>query len=112
MKVDTKRVGRTLVVRCAGELDLAAAPEFRRVVDAELAEWEGLKQVVLNLGQVTFVDSSGLGAILGRYKRIQQRQGGMVLVEVPPALRRLLEFSGIFRILPTRATEDEALRQA
>lgn len=112
MKVETKRVGRALVVRCSGELDLASAPEFRRAVDAELSEWEGLRQVILNLGQVTFVDSSGLGAILGRYKRAQQRQGSMVLVDVPPALRRLLEFSGIFRLLPTRATEDEALRLA
>lgn len=112
MRVETKRVGRALVVRCAGELDLAAAPEFRKVVDEKLSEWEGVRDLVLNLGQVSFVDSSGLGAILGRYKRVQQRQGLMVLVEVPPALRKLLEFSGIFKLLPTRASEDEALKLA
>ncbi len=112
MRIETKRLGKTLVVRCSGELDLAAAADFRRMVDAELAEWESLRDIVLNLGQVTFVDSSGLGAILGRYKRIQQRGGRMVLVEVPSVLRKLLEFSGIFKLLPTRASEDEALRLA
>jgi stage II sporulation protein AA (anti-sigma F factor antagonist) len=110
MTVETKRVGRTLVVRCAGELDLASAPEFRRVIDEQLSEWEGLRELVLNLAQVSFVDSSGLGAILGRYKRIQQRQGRMVLVEVPPSLRKLLEFSGIFKLLPSRETEADALK--
>ncbi|MDI6871608.1 MAG: anti-sigma F factor antagonist [Bacillota bacterium] len=112
MRIETKRLGRALVVRCFGELDLASAAEFRQVVDAKLAEWEGVRQIVLNLGQVTFVDSSGLGAILGRYKRIQQREGRMVLVEVPPNLRRLLEFSGIFKLIPTRASEEEALKLA
>jgi stage II sporulation protein AA (anti-sigma F factor antagonist) len=112
VRVVTKRLGKTLVVRCSGELDLAAAADFRRAVDTELTEWEGLRDIVLNLGEVTFVDSSGLGAILGRYKRIQQRGGRMVLVEVPPALRQLLEFSGIFKLLLTRASEEEALRLA
>lgn len=112
MKVETKRVGRALVVRCAGELDLASAPEFRRVIDEQLSEWEGLREIILNLGLVTFVDSSGLGAILGRYKRIQQRQGRMVLVEVPEPLRKLLEFSGIFKLLPNRETEADALNLA
>lgn len=112
MKIETRRLGRVLVVRCAGELDLASAPEFRRIVDGQLEEWEGLRDVILNLGQVTFVDSTGLGAILGRYKRIQQRQGLMILVDVPAPVRKLLEFSGIFKILPTRATEEEALKLA
>lgn len=112
MRIETKRFGKALVVRCAGELDLASAPEFRRVVDGQLSEWEGLREVVLNLSQVTFVDSSGLGAILGRYKRIQQRQGRMVLVEVPPSLRKLLEFSGIFKLLPSQESEADALKLA
>lgn len=110
--METKRVGRALVVRCGGELDLASAPEFRRVIDSELEEWEGVREIVLNLARVTFVDSSGLGAILGRYKRIQQRQGRMVLVEVPAPVQRLLEFSGIFKLIPVRASEEEALRLA
>ncbi|HHW13934.1 MAG TPA: anti-sigma F factor antagonist [Firmicutes bacterium] len=112
MTVETKRSGRTLLVRCSGELDLASAAEFRRVVDSELEEWEDVRTLVLNLGQVTFVDSSGLGAILGRYKRIQQRQGRMVLVEVPAPVQRLLEFSGIFKLIPVRASEEEALKLA
>lgn len=101
-----------LVVRCAGELDLASAPEFRKAVDSQLEDWAGVNGLVLNLGQVSFVDSSGLGAILGRYKRIRQRGGLMVLVDVPEPVRRLLEFSGIFRIIPSRATEEEALTLA
>ncbi|MGE5553176.1 MAG: anti-sigma F factor antagonist [Betaproteobacteria bacterium] len=112
MKIETKRLGKALVVRCSGELDLAAAGDFRQVVDNELAEWDNLQDIILNLQEVTFVDSSGLGAILGRYKRVQQRGGRMVLVAVPPALRRLLDFSGIFKLIPTRASEEEALKPA
>lgn len=112
MRVETRRVGRNLVVRCAGEFDLATAAEFRAAVEGQLAEWENLNTIIVNLGKVTFVDSSGLGAILGRYKQIQQRGGRMVMVEVPPSLQKVLELSGIFKIIPARGSEADALKLA
>lgn len=100
--------GRTLLVRLQGELDLVAAEEFRRVVEKALDQTEP-RVLLLNLTQVTFIDSSGLGAILGRYRRMTQNHGLVVLVGAGPALRPILEMSGLLRIIAHYDSEGEAL---
>ncbi len=108
MVSDYELVGRTLVVRLQGELDLVAAEEFRRIVEKALDQTDA-RVLLLNLGQVTFIDSSGLGAILGRYRRMTQNQGHVILVGAGPALRPILEMSGLLRIIAHFDSEGEAL---
>lgn len=91
--------GSDLIVRLEGELDLVAAEEFRRRVDQVLEHWEPAA-LYLDVRGVTFIDSSGLGAILGRYKRITQRQGRMVIVGAQPPVRHILELTGFPKIIP------------
>lgn len=110
MTAETRKMGRCLVVRLAGELDLHTAAEFREAVERRLDADESLTNLVLNLNRVDFVDSSGLGAILGRYKRISQRGGQVYLVRVGPRVRRIFELSGLFKILAEAGTEEEAMR--
>ena len=72
MTIDLTRSGSTLVVKVHGELDLSTSPVFRDKIEAELARDENIRHLVLDLEDVSFIDSSGLGAVLGRFKASQR----------------------------------------
>ena len=110
MKIEAVRVGDVLLARVEGELDLSSAGAFREALDARLNGADGAKHLVLNLARLTFMDSSGLGAILGRYRRISERGGRLVAADVPTHITRLLALSGLQKTIVTYATEAEALR--
>ncbi len=100
---------KTTIVRVAGELDLVAADQFRNEIDAAM-EKNCSDNIIMNLNGVRFIDSSGLGVILGRYKKIKMRGGKMALVSAPVQVKRILELSGVLNIASSYETEDEALQ--
>lgn len=97
-----------LVVRLSGELDHHESEALR-------SEWKNMlyhhsvKHVVLNLESMTFMDSSGLGVVLGRYKEVLQLGGEMVVCSVSPPIKRLFEMSGLFKIIRLEENEEYAL---
>lgn|SRR5699024_4893284 len=93
-----------LIVRLAGELDHHEAEKLREVWKDQIYE-NAVKHVLLNLEGVSFMDSSGLGVVLGRYKEILQIGGELVVCSVTPPVQRLFEMSGLFKIV--RQAEDE-----
>ncbi|MBU7007708.1 STAS domain-containing protein [Phosphitispora fastidiosa] len=108
MNIESVANRKTLILRVSGELDMLVADDFRRKTDA-LMENHCSRNLVLNLAGVNFIDSSGLGAILGRYKNITMGGGKVALVGAPPQVRRILELSGILRITSEFETENDAL---
>ncbi len=109
MKLRTNMAGNTLVVRVSGELDLVVVDEFRVKVDRKLDE-HPVRNLVINLQNVRFIDSSGLGAILGRYKRIAAGGGKVAMVGAAPQVKRILELSGLLKIMGAYEKEDQALQ--
>lgn len=109
MVIDLTRHGYTLVVKVRGELDLSTSPLFRDKIETELARDENIRHLVLDLEDVSFIDSSGLGAVLGRYKSISQRGGKLVGVKVPPHLEKLFALSGLLKIMTLCPTVEDAL---
>lgn len=57
------------------------------------------------------MDSSGLGVILGRYKQIKQKNGEMIVCAISPAVKRLFELSGLFKIIRLDESEQYALHR-
>lgn len=108
MRVSTRPIGSVLVVYVSGELDLNTAPDFRAAVEEQLDARPDLANIVLVLRDVTFIDSSGLGVILGRYKRLRAHGGRLVAVSPSPHARKVFELSGLSSIIPVSETEDEA----
>ncbi len=98
---------RTLTVHIDGELDLVSAQQFRETVDRALEEMVGLNLIV-DLAKVTFIDSSGLGVILGRYRMIKAKNGEMVLCGLNKNVRRVLEISGLLSFIIICETEKDA----
>jgi len=103
--VTVKIKNESLIVKISGDLDLVLAKEFRETVDKILMD-KPLRNLILDLSEVDFIDSSGLGAILGRYKMIQQRKGKMSIWGAKPSVYRILDLSGILKIIPVFKTEE------
>jgi stage II sporulation protein AA (anti-sigma F factor antagonist) len=108
LNISTQIKQGVLLVRVEGEMDVHMADEFRQRVDAAL-ESDGVRHVILSLKGVTFIDSSGLGAILGRYKKVSAAGGRMLAANVRPQVARVFELSGLLKIIETYGTEAEAL---
>ena len=99
-----------LCIRLSGELDHHTASELRELASKAIEE-EDICHIVLNLERLTFMDSSGLGVILGRYKQIKQLHGEMVVCAISPAIERLFDMSGLFKIIRLEQTEQFALQR-
>ena len=108
MLIDLEVKNNSLVVRLGGELDLRIINYLRDTLE-EALDKNDVKHVILNMNSVTFIDSSALGVILGRYKRITQNGGKVGLVGIRPMVKRILELSGLLRIMREFPSEQEAL---
>ncbi|PJW17459.1 anti-sigma F factor antagonist [Geobacillus sp. WSUCF-018B] len=109
LAIDLEVKQDVLIVRLSGELDHHTAEELREQV-TDVLENRGIRHIVLNLRQLTFMDSSGLGVILGRYKQIKNVGGQMVVCAVSPTVKRLFDMSGLFKIIHFEADEQFALQ--
>lgn len=109
MNLSFHRGPSCLVAKLIGELDLSSATIFKERVDQELRA-TGAPNLVLNLRGLDFVDSTGLGAILGRMRQVTAGGGKLVLAAVPPKVLSMLEMAGLASLLPMARTEDEAFR--
>lgn len=79
-----------------GELDHHSVRQIREVIDERLIDYRPMT-VILDLSEVTFTDSAGLGLVLGRYTRINEYGGTLKLVNVPAPFMKILELSGAKR---------------
>lgn len=108
MDVEIKVVRNTLVVRARGEMDMLIAEKLRKEIDQKL-EGGNIKNLILNLEKVTFIDSSGLGVIIGRYKKMSANNGRMCIVGAQPTVEKILFFSGINKLIPMYKTEQDII---
>lgn len=102
--------GDVLCIRLSGELDHHSADELRAQATKAIED-HGIMHIVLNLEKLSFMDSSGLGVILGRYKQIKQHHGEMVVCAISPAVQRLFDMSGLFKIIRLELSEENALQR-
>ncbi|SHN78227.1 anti-sigma F factor antagonist [Desulfitobacterium chlororespirans] len=98
MLIDKKLERQTLLLTLKGELDMNTSESLRQTIDSEI-ERRGVRTVVLNLEDISFIDSSGLGVILGRYKKLLPMGGKVIITRVPPHIYKIMELSGLPRII-------------
>jgi anti-sigma B factor antagonist len=92
------------VCRPTGELDASTVTEFRE----HLAGFVGTDALVIDLCEVPFMDSAGLGALIGGIRRIRDAGGSVGVVCDRPSVLRLLHTTGFDRIVDVAPTLDEA----
>lgn len=108
LSIELEVIHDILLVRLSGELDHHTAEELRNQITSKM-ENQKIVHIVLNLENLSFMDSSGLGVILGRYKQIKSNGGEMVVCSISPSIKRLFEMSGLFKIIRLEQNEKFAL---
>lgn len=108
LQIEMEHGSKALIVRLKGELDHHTAEAVKSRMEEAIGRG-GTSHVIVNMKDLKFMDSSGLGVILGRYKQISGKGGRMVLCDVNPSVYRLFEMSGLFKILSVQENERQAI---
>jgi len=98
----------TLIVKINCELDHHTSDSLRRKVDSEIQRYMP-RNVVFDFEGVRFMDSSGIGMVMGRYKNIKRYEGKAVMASLRPEIKRIFEMSGITKIIPQFTNVAKAL---
>ena len=88
------------VVRAAGELDVNTAPELREQLTRLIGE--DPRRIVVDLSEVSFVDSTALSVLVSALKRLRQADGDLELAAPNPSVRRVFEITGLTRLFTIR----------
>ena len=109
MEIKTTKKSENIIVNLYGEIDQSCIESIKDAVQTELMA-QGAKNLVINLRGVSFMDSSGIGMILGRYKYLKNTGGKLVLCGAGVNLKRVLTVSGLTGIIPVLRNAEEALK--
>ncbi len=100
--------GETLIVYLPEELDHHFAGQIRESTDSYFTG-KRIRDVVFDYENTIFMDSSGIGLVMGRYREVRYLKGDVYIVGVNQKIARILEISGLYRIAKRRKNIAEAL---
>jgi anti-sigma B factor antagonist len=110
MQFTVERTPRYALITGRGRLNMVGSPKLRETVAEVLTD--GAQRVVVDLGATEFMDSSGLGALIGSLKLARQAGGDLRIVNVSPAVRMVLELTSMHRVLIPYPSAEEAFPAA
>jgi anti-sigma B factor antagonist len=102
----TEDGGETLVFRLRGSLDLATAPTVRAAL-SDAAD-KGSHNLIVDLTQLEFLDSTGLGVLIGAHRRAAERGGSLRLVVQDGPISRLLNITGLIAVFSVYHSFEDA----
>ncbi len=106
--INTEQLGNgAYVISLAGEVDLYTAPEFKEQLLEVVGK--GGKEVVVDLSDTTFIDSTTLGVLVGGVKRLRPTGGQLALVCNDRNITKIFEITGLDKVFPIYASRAEAV---
>jgi stage II sporulation protein AA (anti-sigma F factor antagonist) len=108
LRLNLKVENNILVVYLDGELDHHSAEEVREDIDSAI-DSKNIKNLIFELSNMKFMDSSGIGVVIGRYKKIDNLGGKVGVVISNPHVDRIFQMAGIYKIINKYSTKEEAL---
>ena len=109
MQIAERETGAVTVLDLSGKITLGEGDALLKDKLHSLLH-QGRKNLVLNLGQVQYVDSAGLGALVSAYTTVTREGGSLKLVSVTKKLQDLLSITKLLTVFDTYDSEDEAIR--
>ena len=88
-----------LLLQITEEIDHHFTEEIRRKADYEITRYMPRK-VIFDFNQVTFMDSAGIGMLIGRYKVAKMLGSTVEMINVKPSIKKVFEMSGVLKIVP------------
>ncbi len=108
MKIEERRVGSVVVVEISGSLTLGrGATRVKDKINSLLCE--GRRYIVLNLANLSYVDSGGLGQLVSSFTGVQREGGTLALANVGGRLSNVLAITKLLTVFDTYASEEEAV---
>lgn len=90
---------KLLIFEITEEIDHHSSEKIRRKMDNEIEKYMP-KKIVFDFNQVTFMDSSGIGMLMGRYKAVRRLGGVAELINVKPSVKKIFEMCGLLKVIP------------
>jgi stage II sporulation protein AA (anti-sigma F factor antagonist) len=97
-----------LIVHFYGELDHHITEKSRLLIDQKYKD-NNLRNIIIDLTQLTLMDSSGIGLVMGRYKLVNSNGGRIVLVSSNTYIDRIIKMSGLLKIIEVYMRLEDAL---
>ena len=89
---------RMVLVRVSGEIDHHTAENIRKSLEREIRRSSAIN-IAMDFSRVTFMDSSGIGMIIGRYKTVKALGGDLIVFDVGESIKRIFEMSGLSSLI-------------
>lgn len=110
LSVSSADQGAVTVVHVAGEIDVYTAPLLREVLDKQVAA--GRTNLVVDLENVSFMDSTGLGVLVGRLKLVRGQNGTLRIVSAQERILKVFKITGLDKVFHIYPTVDDAVQDA
>ncbi|MCI8273426.1 MAG: anti-sigma factor antagonist [Clostridia bacterium] len=94
-----KKEDKQLIFKIDEEIDECSVQKIRRKLDNEIERYMP-KKVIFDFNNVSFMDSAGIGLLIGRYKLANMLGGKVEVANISPSIRKIFEMSGILKIIP------------
>ncbi|MHB0976097.1 MAG: STAS domain-containing protein [Candidatus Aquicultorales bacterium] len=108
LKIESKEVDGIGIIALEGEVDVYTAPKLKsRLID--MVD-EGKYDIIVDLQKVEFMDSSGLGVLVGGLKRVKSHQGSVTLVCTQENILKIFRITGLVKVFPIFPSQDEAVK--
>lgn len=98
-----------LIVKLKGELDHHSSEEVRKKIDKYYSGGNMLN-IIMDLNELSFMDSSGIGLVMGRYRNASDRRGKLSIACENESIKRILDMSGLLKIIKLYPTLDIAIK--
>lgn len=105
MKVEYQKEDKLLYLKITEEIDHHSCEKIKKRADYEI-QIHIPKKVIFDFNNVNFMDSSGIGMIIGRYKLASMFGGKTSMINVKPAIKKVFEMSGILKLIPIEEIDD------
>lgn len=100
MQIKSRIVNKTLYILLCGDLDEYTAQTARKTLDNLLDTQKGFIQIVIDLSELTFMDSTGIGVLIGRYKKMRDQNKPIFITNPSRNAERIFKMSGLYEIMP------------
>ncbi len=108
LKIDVEEKEEAVILKLDGEVDVYTAPKLKsRLID--LVDQSKFK-IIVNLENIDFMDSSGLGVLVGGLKRVRSHDGAIALVCTQENILKIFRITGLVKVFPIFETESQALQ--
>lgn len=106
IKILTREAKKGYLVEVQGEIDVYTSPKVKEIIN-ELID-KGNYNLMINLEEVRYIDSTGLGVLIGALKRVREHNGNITLICTNPQIKKIFNITGLVKIFGIYKSEEEA----